>query len=220
VWLTARSPNAEILSMREAPRWEALLLIFGVLGLATGAFQWSASPWFVAIKQAAATWFVERDSVALLQDNAPWWLLTHYPQVNDAFTWLDGLAILFYIGAYTAVIGGFVLAMLWLAQKALARPAFMWRLAFSLIPLGGINLFLGLSMLTLGQLSAEGLSLPWVPWARAALLALAVGWSGWLAARMLALLPASIVRRAGALLAVLAATSGVVVLWVMQFYVW
>jgi hypothetical protein len=28
------------------------------------------------------------------------------------------------------------------------------------------------------------------------------------------------VRRAGALLAVLAATSGVVVLWVMQFYVW
>lgn len=220
VWLAARSPNAEILSQSDTPRWEALLLVFGVLGLATGAFQWSASPWFVAIKQAAATWLVERDSFALLQDNAPWWLLTHYPQANDAFTWLDGLVILFYIGTYSAAVGGFVLAMLWLAQKALAQPAFMWRLAFCLIPLGGIGLFLGLSMLTLGQLSAEGLNPPWVPWARAVLLVLALAWSGNLAARTLAPLRVSVVRRVGALLAVLAAASAVVALWVLQFHVW
>jgi polyferredoxin len=218
--LTARSPNAEILSQSDAPRWEALLLVFGILGLATGAFQWSASPWFVAIKQAAATWLVERDSFALLQDNAPWWLLTHYPQVNDAFTWLDGLAILFYIGTYSAAIGGFILTMLWLAQRIIGQAGLMWRLAYCLIPLGGISLFLGLSMLTLTQLAAEGVSLPWVPAARAALLALAVGWSGWLAAQILVTQRVSIMRRTGALLAMLMGALCVVLLWVMQFHVW
>lgn len=33
-------------------------------------------------------------------------LLTHYPQANDAFSWLDGAAILIYIGASSLVIGG------------------------------------------------------------------------------------------------------------------
>jgi polyferredoxin len=218
--LTARSPNAEILSQGDAPRWEALLLVFGILGLATGAFQWSASPWFVAIKQAAATWLIERDSFLLLQDNAPWWLLTHYPQVNDAFTWLDGLAILFYIGTYSAAIGGFILAMLWLAQRIVGQAGLMWRLAYCLIPLGGIGLFLGLSMLTLAQLAAEGVSLPWLPTARGLLLTLAIGWSSWLAAQILVMQPGSIIRRTAALLAVLVGASAVAVLWVMQFYVW
>jgi polyferredoxin len=220
VWLAARSPNVEILAMREAPRWEALLLIFGVLGLATGAFQWSASPWFVALKQAAATWLVERDSYTLLQDNAPWWLLTHYPQVSDAFTWLDGLAILIYIGTYTVIVGGFILAMLWLAQRVLVRPGFMWRLAFSLIPIGGISLFLGLSMLTLGQLSAEGLSLPWAPWVRAALLTLAFAWSGWLAGRLIHRTATPVWRRVTAITAHSAAMLAVIGLWSLQFYAW
>jgi hypothetical protein len=52
------------------------------------------------------------------------------------------------------------------------------------------------------------------------LLALAVGWCGWLAARTLAPLRVSLMRRTGALFAVLAAASGVAVLWGMQFYVW
>lgn len=220
VWLTARSPNAEILSMREAPGWEALLLIFGVLGLATGAFQWSVSPWFVSMKLAAATWLIEHDSYALLQDNAPWWLLTHYPQANDAFTWLDGLTIFLYLGSYTAVVGGFILAMLWLAQKALDQPAFMWCLAFSLIPLGGISLFLGLSMLTLGQLSAEGLDLWWVPWLRAALLVLALAWSGWLAANLMGRFVIPAWRRIVASIAHTAAMLAVAFLWMLQFYAW
>jgi polyferredoxin len=220
VWLAARSPNSEILSMREAPRWEALLLIFGVLGLATGAFQWSASPWFVAIKQTVATWLVEHEAFALLQDNAPWWLLTHYPEANDAFTWLDGLGILLYIAAYAGFVGGFILAMLWLTQKILGEPGVRWRLAMSLIPLGGTSIFLGLSMLTLGQLGAEGINLPWVPWARAALLALALGWSGWLAARMIQPLPAGAGRKLLAFGATAAAMSSVPALWAFQFYVW
>jgi polyferredoxin len=220
VWLAARSPNSEILSMREAPRWEALLLIFGVLGIATGAFQWSASPWFVAIKQAAAAWLIEHDAMALLQDNAPWWLLTHYPVANDVFTWLDGLDILFYIGACAGIVGGFILAMLWVAERVLGQRGIRWRLAFALIPLGGLNVFLGLSMLTLGQLGAEGISVPWVPWARVGLLALAIGWSAWLAAGLIKPLPASSGHKLLAFGATAGAMTSVPALWVLQFYVW
>ncbi|MCZ7655463.1 MAG: hypothetical protein M5R42_16250 [Rhodocyclaceae bacterium] len=40
--------------------------------------------------QKAAEWLVEREWFGPLESNAPWWLLTHYPEANDVFTWLDG----------------------------------------------------------------------------------------------------------------------------------
>ncbi|OYW25028.1 MAG: hypothetical protein B7Z55_00525, partial [Planctomycetales bacterium 12-60-4] len=74
VQLALRSPNAEILGHPGAPEnkagemndWPARLLVFGMLGVALGAFQWSASPWLVAAKQAAAGWLV---------DHEVWWPL-------------------------------------------------------------------------------------------------------------------------------------------------
>jgi polyferredoxin len=220
--LAPRSPNAEILSLgpRDASRREALLLVFGIFGIALGAFQWSSSPWFVALKQAAATWLVEHDAMMLLQENAPWWILTHYPEVNDVFTWLDGLCILAYIGTYALGIGELVLGALRTAQAVVRERDVMWQLAFSLIPLAGASVFLGLSMLTLSHLSAERIDLAWVPWARAILLGGATAWSIWLAWRMLVTRPVSLVRRAAALAVVLLAVSPVVALWVIQFYVW
>lgn len=222
VRLEARSPNQEVLALkaREASRWEVMLLVYGVLGIAAGAFHWSASPWFVSAKQASATWLVEHDSFWLLQDSVPWWMLTHYPEANDTFTWLDGIGILSYIGAMAAVTGSWILLWLWSAQKLLARPGEMWRLAFSLVPLAGISVFLGLSMLTVTLLKAEGMVMTWVPAARIVLLALAVGWSGWLAARMIWAVEAANWRRALSWSAVLAGISGVVASWVLLFFVW
>jgi hypothetical protein len=60
VELSARSPNAEMLAAKTPRTSEALLLVFGMLGVAIGAFQWTVSPWFVALRQRAAEWLVEQ----------------------------------------------------------------------------------------------------------------------------------------------------------------
>jgi hypothetical protein len=222
VELASRSPNEEILSLKDtqASRWEAILLVYGVLGIALGAFQWSASPWFVALKQGIAGWMVEHGFLALLQDNAPWWLLTHYPEVNDAFTWLDGLLILFYIGATALTVGSWILLWLRVAQTILRRAGLMWRLAYSLVPLAGVSVFLGLSLLTVTLLRAEGLVLLWVAPARVVLLALAAVWSGWLAARMIRAVEAADWRRVLAWGAVMTGLSAVIFAWSLMFFVW
>jgi polyferredoxin len=222
VELLPRSPNEEILSLKDtqASRWEAILLVYGVLGIALGAFQWSASPWFVALKQGIAEWMVEHDLLVLLQDNAPWWLLTHYPEANDAFTWLDGLLILFYIAATALTVGSWILLWLRIAQAILRRPGLMWRLAYGLIPLAGVSVFLGLSLLTVTLLRAEGFALLWATPARISLLALAAVWSGWLAARMIRTVAAANRRRALSWGAVMVGLSAVIFAWSLMFFVW
>lgn len=222
VQFSPRSPNEEILSLKDtqASRWEAILLVYGVLGIALGAFQWSASPWFVALKQGVAEWMVEHDLFVLLQDNAPWWLLTHYPEANDVFTWLDGLLILFYIAATALAVGSWILLWLRIAQAILRRPGLMWRLAYSLIPLAGVSVFLGLSMLTVTLLRAEGFALLWAAPARVSLLALAAVWSGWLAARMIRTVAAANQRRALSWGAVMTGLSAVIFAWSSMFFVW
>lgn len=222
VRLAARSPNQEVLALKtsEVSRWEVMILVYGVLGIAVGAFQWSASPWFVALKQAVAGWLVEHNSLWLLQDNAPWWLLTHYPEANDVFTWLDGLLIIFYIGATALMLGSWILAWLFVAQRLLKRKALMWRLAYSLIPLAGASVFLGLSMLTVTMLKAEGMALVWVTPLRVGLLALAPAWSLQLAARLIGTVPVSRWRRLPAGAAVLLGMSLVPLAWGLQFSVW
>ncbi|MBZ0105606.1 MAG: 4Fe-4S binding protein [Sulfuricella denitrificans] len=223
VSLSARMPGQEVvrLSPQDVRPWEVRLLIFGIIGVAVGAFQWSASPWFVAAKTWAAEWLVDRDSFALLQDNAPWWLLTHYPQTNDVFTWLDGLGILSYIGATALLVGGWVWGWLRVAGTILPGDAVnnARRLAYSLIPLGGVGVFLGLSAMTVSHLAAEGIHIPWLGQMRAALLGLAALWSWALAFGMLRHAPSDSLRwLAGAGVAM--AIAGVITPWAFLFYIW
>ncbi len=222
VSLAARTPGSEIVALAtaEANPWEIRLLVFGTLGVAVGAFQWSASPWFVAVKQKLAEWLVSNDSFALLQDNAPWWLLTHYPEANDVFTWLDGLLILAYIGAAALLLGGWI--SLWLRLSAACLPgnngAQARRIAYALVPLAGAGLFLGLSSLTVALVKAEGIALPWLPYARGALLAIALAGSLALAQRQLAAVP--FLRRGAALAAFSVAMAPVAAAWVALFFLW
>ncbi|MRR08689.1 4Fe-4S binding protein [bacterium] len=217
VTLNWRSPNAEILQSAAPPAAsEAILLLFGILGVAVGAFQWTVSPWFVAAKTAAATWLLDHDMAWALEESPAWWLLTRQPEAQDIFTWLDGLAILAYIGGVALAVGGFSLVCLKLAARLAGAD---WRrLALGLVPLGGLGLFLGLSMMTVTHLRSEGILLGWLPWVRGALLALAVLWSFRLG---FGLLGRPTWLRRGAALAVFAAPVAVVTgLWATLFYVW
>ena len=220
--LAARVPGSEVarLDAQDADRWEVRLLVFGIIGTAIGAFQWSASPWFVRAKLAAAEWLVERDAFALLGDDIPWWLLTHYPEANDVFTWLDGLMILAYIGVTALLLGDWITLWLRVAAGLLGDAAQRLRLAYALIPLGGAGVFLGLSGLTVTLLSAEGVILTMLPEARATLLATAALASLVLASLHLRRTPATIARRLAAFLAFATAAAAAVVPWVLMFYVW
>jgi hypothetical protein len=218
VTLTPRSPNAEILGGPPPATNEVLLLAFGILGVAIGAFQWTVNPWFVRAKQGAAEWLVNRDILWPLQDSPAWWLLTSYPEANDVFTWLDGIAILAYIGAVALVLGGTIL----LAVRGAARLAGAdWRrLALGLVPLGGIGLFLGLSMMTVSQLRAEGIAVPALGALRGALLALGLLWSAWLGLRLLHSTAPGSARLGAAFVVWLAPLAAVGTTWVLVFYVW
>jgi len=223
VVLAARSPNREILSLRDGDdsRWGAILLIFGLLGIATGAFQWSASPWFINLKQYLAGWLIDHHLFALLRDNAPWWLLTHYPETNDIFTWLDGISILIYIGATALIFGGWILLMLRLAGRILGRSAMPWRLAYGLTPLAGISVFLGLFSLTVGMLKAERVDIGWLPGLRAILLMLGLLWSAWLVRRMIiACNSIPPWRQWAAWSAIMTGACIIVASWVLVFYIW
>ncbi|GGY16712.1 4Fe-4S binding protein [Paludibacterium paludis] len=187
--LAARAPNREVVEVagRETDPWQSALILFGLLGIALGAFHWTVSDIFIAMKQASAEWLVERDILWPLDDGAPWWLLTHYPEHNDSFTWLDGGVLIAFIGGFGLVSGTLLSLLVALA----ARFAGPWEarrfhhLAQSLIPMAGCSVFLGLSSLTVTLIKAEGLPIGWTTDLRAGLLGGAVVWSLWLAARIL-----------------------------------
>lgn len=225
VSLVSRLPGTEVANLKpaEASAWEARLLVFGVIGTAVGAFQWSSSPWFVAVKTRVAGWLVDQNAFTLLQDNAPWWLMTHYPEANDVFTWLDGLGVLAYIGTAALLLGGWITLWLRLAGALLpgsTKQNGRW-LAYALIPLGGLGVFLGLSALTVTLLKAEGVVMPWLPEVRGALLALAGLWSLWLGAGMTRDLPGvAPIAKILAFASLCVAVAGIVLPWVFLFYLW
>ena len=119
------------------------------------------------------------------------------------------------------VVGTLILGALLAAQLLAGRERYDWKsLAMTLIPLAGISVFLGLSMLTLTQLRAEGVVFPWVGGARAALLVLGLGWSGWLGARVIFASAAMRWRRLAAFTAYAVPLSLVGYSWYLAFYVW
>ena len=222
VSLSARSPFAEVLDFDAPARTpEALTLLFGVLGVATAAFQWTVSPWFLRIKLALADWLVEHDHFTLLDSDVPWWLLTHYPEASDLFTWLDGALILAYL-----IGGGFLLgSLLWigpaLAARLLKAPGLSWqRLTFALAPLAAASIILGLSMLTVSHLKAEHFWLGWLPYFRIGLLAAGCLGSMWLALQLVLRSTAKNGQKSMAGLAMLLPVGLMATIWTLVFFIW
>jgi polyferredoxin len=222
--LSPRSPSHEIVHVAGmAPKfWESMLIVFGLMGIAAGAFHWSVSPWYVWLKQRAASWLVEHNVLWPLTFEPPWWLLTDYPSVNDQMTLLDGGVLLAYILATAITIGTAVALCLWLAARSLGPAAGnrFHHLAQSLIPVAACGVFLGLSGLTVTMLRAEGFELGFIGALRGLLLSGAVAWSIVLSWKISGLYPKRAFRRfAAAAFVALAAASGAGS-WVLYFWLW
>jgi polyferredoxin len=222
--LAPRSPNREIVEVAGAAAKpvETLLIVFGLMGVAAGAFHWSASPWYIDIKQALATRLIDLGVLWPLRPSAPWWIFTNYPDVNDQLTLLDGAVMLFYIAATALVIGVLVSACLYAATRSLGAwsAARFHHFAQSLIPIAACGVFLGLSATTVSLLRAEGVSFGFLSLLRAGLLASAALWSTWLAWRISGRSTGDRLRRAAATLNVALAASIGVLSWALLFWIW
>ncbi|HEY9104888.1 4Fe-4S binding protein [Chitinimonas sp.] len=223
IQLEGRAPNAEIVERgaRDGSNWQSALLIFGMIGLAMGAFEWSASPWLIAVKQTIAEWLVNRDIYWPLATNAPWFILTHYPDNNDVFSWLDGALLLGYMLGSMLLVGGVLASFVALAAAALraGRRGFN-HLALALVPLAGGGVFLGLSATTVTLLKGEGVPLYWVSPTRAVLLSAVTLWSLQLAWRITAQYATTLPRRSLAWLLFAAGCLLVDGGWALWFWIW
>ena len=176
-------------------------------------------PWFPAhAKLALAEWLVEQESFALLDNDVPWWLLTHYPGQRPVPA--NGALILAYI-----LGGGFLGAVLGLgpalAARLLRAPGLTWqRFTLALAPWPRPASSLGLSMLTVSHLKAEHVWLGWLPACRVALLA-----AGCPRRRRIRPAPGAAGRRqpggeAAAFAAMLLPVGAMAAIWRLVFFVW
>jgi polyferredoxin len=182
--LARRSSMQEIVEVagQEPKPWETVLILFGLMGIAAGAFLWTSSDLYVAVKQRLADWLIAHGGTMLLEPILPWWILTNYPAQNDVLTPLDGFVLVGYIVCAGALIGGAAALCLALASRTTgqggARRVFH-HLAQGLIPLAACGVFLGLSAITVTMLRNEGFALPFVGPLRAVLLTGAALWAAW-----------------------------------------
>ena len=224
VTLETRSPSHEIVSVAgsDPKPWETLLIIYGLIGLAAGAFQWNASPYFVAAKQALAEWFLDHDLSVLLDPVMPWWILTNYPEHNDVMTPLDGGVMVLYILATMVLSGTAVLLFVGLAVRALGgfTLARLHHMAQALIPIAGCGVFLGLSGITVTLLKGEGVDMGFIDNLRAVLLAGASVWCLWLTWKITRTAGAALPRRLAATLAMVGALMVANANWVLLFWIW
>jgi polyferredoxin len=188
ITLARRSPNDEIVNVAgDRPRpWETVLITFGLLGLAAGAFHWTSSETYVELKQLLATWLVDHDILWPLEPILPWFVLTNYPQVNDAMSPLDGVVLIAYMLGFMLAVALPICAALAVTTKLTGPWSWdrMHHFAQTLIPIAGCGVFLGLSSLTVTMLRVEGLELEFIGAMRLALLTGSGIWSFWLSWRI------------------------------------
>ena len=222
ITLARRSPNDEIVHVagREPDSVETLLILFGLLGIAAGAFHWAGSGLYIDAKQAIATWLIDHGIVWPVEASAPWWILTNYADRNDVMTLLDGAVMIGYILALALGIGFFTGACVALATRLLGPWSWarFHHIVQSFIPLAGCGVFLGLSMTTVTLLRQEGFDLGLVGPLRAMMLAGASAWSLWLAYRIASLQAAGVPRRILAMIPIALAVAASAAVWAALFW--
>jgi polyferredoxin len=223
VTLARRSPNHEIVHVAgDMPnKWQSALILFGLNGVAAGAFLWGSSALYVAIRQALAEKLVDAGLIWPISPVLPWWLLTNYPEMNDAMTPLDGFVLVLYMLGTAALFGlssGLCVAL----AARVCEKRFDWvpfhHFTQALIPVAGCGVFLGLSSLTVTMLKAEGIVLPFLDLLRASLLIGAALWSLWLSWSIARTRTASFPRAILAVIAMSGATLVGCAVWASLFW--
>ncbi|GAB3628057.1 ferredoxin [Pandoraea terrae] len=223
--LAGRSPSEEIVTFGDKDHnslWDSTLLMFGLLGVAIGAFHWTVNPWFVYVKEMLATWLIDRNIMWPFETNAPWWVFTNYPAQNDVFSWLDGALVVAYILGNGLVLGLAFSAIFAVTNRAMGpwRTARFNHLVQALIPIAGAGVFIGLSATTINLLRAEHLPVGWANDVRAAILAATTLWSLWLGWRVTGRHATSWLRRVAGMTGIVAALALVNWLWLLMFWLW
>jgi len=223
VALEPRSPNEEVRRFGAAKNsiWEMRLLLYGMIGVAIGAFTWTVNPAFVSLYQTVSVWLVNHNIYWPLNASAPWFILTNYPDNNDSFSWAYGACVSFYILAAGAVYGGGLsLALSIISRLAGFGRSLKLHLAQGLIPLAGAGLFLGLTATTIKILGYDGIAIPGLRWLRLAVLAGGALWSLYLGAAILADYRPAFFRRAAAQLFYALCLAPIIAAWYFMFWGW
>jgi polyferredoxin len=215
--LAVRAPDSEIVAAgsKATSTAEAVTLIFGVIGICTAAMQWAGNPLFLSFKSALSAWLSGFEAFALLQSDAPWWILANYPEANTVYSLLDGLTLVLFIAGSGGMLGLAVLISAWLSVRLAGDAELTWqRLTLGLIPVAGAGMFLGLSALTVSFLRGEGLDLQWMAWLQSALLAAGALFSAWIGMRLIMKRPSP--RRVAALAAYMLPVALLCYIWTVR----
>lgn len=222
--LKLRSPHEEIvMSSTNNQIYDSLLIIFGLCGLASAAFQWPNSFWFSHFREVLDSGLLAHQITWVFNSNAPWWIFTHYPERGDVFSWIYGGEVIFYILAVGLGIGSVLTISIIMAVKSAGKfsLARFNQLSQSLIPLGGMNVFIGLLANTLSILQKyANLGFVWANDLKFVLLALATLWSVILAYKIIRNFTVSAARRILSLLLMSICFCVVNYTWILMLTVW
>lgn len=223
--LSLRSPHEEIVILGEKRNsfFDSMLIIFGLCGLALAAFQWSTSFWFQHFRDVIDSWALVHSLTVAFNTNVPWWVLTHYPERGDVFSWLYGLEVVSYIFLMGLIIGLMLTSVIAVATRLTGQLTLSRfnHLTQSFIPLSGCNVFIGLLANTTNLLQKyANLGFIWVNDVKYILLGLASLWSAILAFKIIKRYTSSMTRRIMSLLSMSIGFAVIDYSWLLMLHIW
>jgi polyferredoxin len=225
IQLKPRSMQQEVIKVSEknANIYESLLIIYGLGGIALAAFQWTNSFWFQHFRTLIESWLLVHNIEWAFKTNAPWWILTNYPEQGDVFSWIYGIEILSYILIAGFIFGSTSAILIGVAVTASGEWTLKRfnHLSQSLIPLLASSIFIGLLANTFTMLQKyANLGFLHANYFKGALLFLSTGWSSYLAFNIIKQQTSALARRCASFLLMFLVFALIDYCWFLTLYIW